>query len=81
MTNEQSEQIAKCARAVADALDEVAQAIIQVIEQFMEKAWEAIDRFYQAIHNAYREAGYPHGDTPEGLMRWLDQPAEERGLP
>jgi hypothetical protein len=40
----------------------------------------ALEGFYQAVWQAYRDAGAPYGETDEGLLRFVRELSEARRL-
>lgn len=59
-----------------DALAEAARQMLTSIAETITTTFNAMIPVMQSIQDAfwsaYREAGTPYGDTPEGLMHWMD---------
>lgn len=60
----------------AEQLNRIAKAMQAANEQLLkmaEHAMKAAYALYEAVRAEYRAQGAPHGDTDEGMMRWLDE--------
>lgn len=66
--HEQPEPITQFFEQLAEGLVCVAKTVEKVAEEFVEHVAVPM---CNAMQDAYREAGSPFGDSPEGLLAWM----------
>lgn len=72
MTDEQAKELG---RLMTSAMDQArkAMASLHVLVWQGGLLTARLEEFEAGIGGLYSDAGYPYGDTPEGLQRWLDE--------
>jgi hypothetical protein len=58
--------------ALAEAMRQTFTSITETLTTTFNALIPIMQNIQDALWTAYREAGRPYGDTPEGLMRWMD---------
>ncbi len=67
------QKLQQATESVREGLLGIGRALQPAVERF----GKAAHILYDAMWNAYRQAGAPYGETEEGLQRWIQEEGEK----
>jgi hypothetical protein len=70
--HEQQEAFNQLGQSLSTWMQNTARAIGEWAESMI----PLVQSIYDAFHDAYKQAGMPYDDTPEGLLKWVTEMSE-----